>query len=713
MLKRIITALLAVALFTTVCPMALAADSTDSSTETVWSDEYVPNGDFEGTKDYSAKSNASLVSTTDTGHGSKVVSVNKGGYFYFTQYYPTPDDNTAVNRRLTLINAAKAGGKLKFEFDVKPASGDTLTQLRIMLRTGSSGEFGAKYLVPAECTIDDVAQSTIFSAAKSSAGTTNLSLTGGQWYHFCLVYDFKGIDTDTSSALYAAETDGFWTFIGVNGNSNGGVTLFDNISVKTADPVATDEEETPEEELPPFRDIPNPASGVTLATEAEIATLGDLPEGIGTIYKKTVTIGSGGQTTCELLYYPNALTREGAYDLKVFLFEPTTNPATDGTGLHRMLRYSRFSTSHSWKGDIAYVMYDQNARMGVWNTYDGTVNIDKSNAADAYTTDRIGFRWVLGNDGWKGGADHPYPDIIGETATLYFSISLTSGVKPDKATAVIETTKWSGENLFDEAGYLASAGAVKETVGSETVISAGTNYTLVQSALDLSWDPSALYRISFKARGDGTSTYTSNGRVQFRTNSATEFTGTIPAADLATGNWNEYSMICDMSTLEQTFKDGNTMLCDRGTTTWWLMLRRGSSSEGPVYYKDIVFEKAVPTATGETPVYTSAIFTFENNSLETLSIPQGTLILAEYNSDGSFNRAITKSFVKNAQTFTLKKQNTADSETYEGQVGGIIPDSTGAVRLDIPGYDSTKTYQLMIWDSVAGMNSLFGVTASK
>ena len=128
---------------------------------------------------------------------------------------------------------------------------------------------------------------------------------------------------------------------------------------------------------------------------------------------------------------------------------------------------------------------------------------------------------------------------------------------------------------------------------------------------------------------------------------------------------------------------------------------------------DIVFEKAVPTSTGETPVYTSAIFTFENNSLETFSIPQGTLILAEYNRDGSFNRVITKPFVKNEQTVTLKKENKADSATYEGHVGGILPDTTGSVRLDIPGYDSSKTYQLMIWDSLTGMNSLFGVTASK
>ncbi len=705
MLKRTLSTLLAVALLATVCPIVLAADSTDSSSEIVWSDEYIPNGDFEGTKDYSAKSNASLVSTTDTGHGSYAVSVNKGGYIYFTQYFPTPDDSTALNRRLTLINAVKAGGKLKFEFDVKPASGDTLTQLRIMLRTGSSGEFGAKYLVPAECTIENIAQSTIFSAAKSSSGTTNLSLAGGQWYHFCLVYDFNGIDKDTSSALYASETDGFWTFLGVNGNANGGVTLFDNISIKTADPVATDEEETPEEELPPFRDTPNPASGVTLATEAEIATLGELPEGIGTIYKKTVTIGSGNTTTCELLHYPNALTREGAYDLKVFLFEPTTNPATDGTGLHRMVRYSRFSTSDAWKGDIAYVMYDQNANMGVWNTYDGTVNIDKSNAEAAYSTERIGFRWVLGNDTWSSMTDK-YPNVVGQTATLYFSISLTSGVKPDKATATIETTKWSGENMFDEAGYLASANAVKETVGSETVISAGSNYTLVQSALDLTWDPSALYRITYKAKGDGTSTYSTNARVQFRTNSATEFTGNIPAADLATGSWHEYSMICDMSTLEQTFIDGSKTLCDRGTTDWWLMLRRGAASEGPVYYKDIVFEKAVPTQTGETPVYTSGIFTFENNSLETFSIPQGVLILAIYNQDGSLYKAVTKPFVKNETT-------SVDKNNEEQLIGGIIPDSTGAVRIDIPGYDSTKTYQLMIWDSIIGMNSLFGVTASK
>ena len=89
------------------------------------------------------------------------------------------------------------------------------------------------------------------------------------------------------------------------------------------------------------------------------------------------------------------------------------------------------------------------------------------------------------------------------------------------------------------------------------------------------------------------------------------------------------------------------------------------------------------------------------------------MILAEYNSDGTFNRAITKKFVKNEETVVLKKKNTADSETYEAQLGGILPDMTGAVRIDIPGYDATKTYQLMVWDSLSDMNSLFGVTASK
>jgi len=644
---------------------------------------------------------ASISETYDSGIGNTL----KGNDITLTT-------GTAGGRDNVLIVTSSAGTSWQgiVGFKVEDLEGNQFTQQS--LPANGVIEYSIEVFAPAEG--GNVGNMSFYLRTNNSFPPSGMqanfvalnSVTTGQWLKF------TGTKKVSELSWMGTSTDNLPVWLCLRPNFSAAGTMYvDNISFKITTPQATDEPST--EELPPFRDIPTPASGVTLATEAEIATLGELPEGIGTIYKRTVTIGSGNTTTCELLHYPNALTREGDYDLKVFLFEPTTNPATDGTGLHRMVRYSRFSTSNAWKGDIAYVMYDQSARMGVWNTFDGTIVLDKSNAAAAYTTDRIGFRWNLGSDGWQGGANHPYPDIIGQTATIYFSISLTSGVKPDKATATIETTKWSGENMFDEAKYLASASAVKETVGGETVISAGSNYTLVQSALDLTWDPSALYRISFKAKGDGTSTYTSNGRVQFRTNSATEFTAQIPAADLATGNWKEYSMICDMSTLEQTFKDGNTMLCDRGTTTWWLMVRRGSSSEGPVYYKDIVFEKAVPTATGETPVYTSGIFTFENNSLETLSIPQGTLILAEYNSDGSFNRAITKPFVKNVQTFTLKKQNTANSETYEGQVGGILPGTTGAVRLDIPGYDATKTYQLMVWDSVIGMNSLFGVTASK
>lgn len=612
---------------------------------------------------------------------------------------------TAGGRDNVLIvnSSAKTGAYGLVGFAVKDLEGNQFTQQAIPLN--AVVEYSIDIYVPENSNVGDAAlylrtQTTFPPSGMLSNLDALNNLKTGQWI------TYSGSKNASQFPWDGSATDDLPVWLCLRPNFSAAGTIYvDNISLKITTPPPSEEPETPAE-LPPFRDIPTPSSSVVPATDAEIAALGDLPEGIGKIYKATTTIGSGNTSTVDLLYYPNALTREGDYDLKVFLFEPETNPATDGTGLHRMLRYSRFSTSNAWKGDIAYVLYDQSAGMGTWNTYDGKIVLDKSNAAAAYTTDRIGFRWNLGSDGWKGGADHPYPKIIGQTATIYFSISLTSGVKPSQATATIETTKWSGENMFDEAKYLASGGAVKETVGSETVISAGTNYTNVQSALTLPWDPSALYRISFKAKGDGTSTYTSNGRVQFRTNSATEFTGYIPAADLATGDWHEYSMVCDMSTLEQTFLDGNKALCDRGTTEWWLMLRRGATAEGPVYYKDIFFEKAVPTADGETPVYTSAIFTYENNSLETFSIPQGVLILAEYNSDGTFNRAITKKFAKAEQTAKDKKD-------VDQQIGGILPDTKGAVRLDIPGYDSTKTYQLMIWDSVIGMNSLFGVTASK
>lgn len=645
---------------------------------------------------------ASINETYDSGIGSTL----KGKDITLTT-------GTAGGRDNVLIVTSSAGTSWQglVGFAVNDLDGNQFTQQS--LPANGVIEYSIEVFAPAEG--GNVGNMSFYLRTNNSFPPSGMqsnfvalnSVTTGKWLKF------TGTKKISECTWSGTSTDNLPVWLCLRPNFSAAGTMYvDNVSFKITTPPAPEEPETPAE-LPPFRDIPTPASSVVPATDAEIAALGDLPEGIGKIYKATTTIGSGNTSTVDLLYYPNALTREGDYDLKVFLFEPTTNPATDGTGLHRMLRYSRFSTSNAWKGDIAYVLYDQSAGMGTWNTYDGKIVLDKSNAAAAYTTDRIGFRWNIGSDGWKGGADHPYPDIIGQTATIYFSISLTSGVKPSQATATIETTKWSGENMFDEAKYLASTGAVKETVGEETVISAGTNYTNVQSALNLTWDPSALYRITFKAKGDGTSTYTSNGRVQFRTGSMQEFTAYIPAADLATGDWHEYSMVCDMSTLEQTFKDSNSMFGDRGTTTWWLMLRRGATTEGPVYYKDIVFEKAVPTADGETPVYTSAIFTYENNSLETFSIPQGVLILAEYNSDGTFNRAITKKFAKNEQTYTLKKQNKPDSETYEGQVGGILPDTTGAVRIDIPGYDATKTYQLMVWDSLSDMNSLFGVTASK
>lgn len=710
MLRRILSMLLAVALLAAVCPMAFAADA-DSSAP-VWSDEYIPNGDFEG-ENYFSLVSSSLTNTTESGYGSKVVSVNEGGYFYVTAYNPNPDSSNAWDRRANLVNAVKAGGRVKVEFDLKPASGDTLKTFRVMLRTGTT-EYGAKYLVPEESTIDGVARPDVFNSTKKNNGTTSISLEGGSWHHFVLIYDFKGIDKDTSNGIYKTETEsGAWTFFGVNDTANGNATLFDNISLKTADP-----EEAPVVDAPPFKDSPVLHPNTSLATAAEIEALGVLPEGIGTIYKTTMTVSNANVGTVDLMYYPNALVREDDYDFKVFLFEPKTNPETDGTGLHRMLRYSRFTANGGYVagGDISYVLYNQNSRLGEWQTYEGTISISKSDArfAPLFDAQRIGFKWNIGNDGWKGGADYPYPNIVGQTATIYYSISLTAGIVPDAIEAKIETTKWSGENLFDEAGYLASPGAVKETVNGETVISAGpTNFTNVKDYLDAPWDSTKLYRISFKAKGDGTSNYTKNAAVHFRTSSLTEFSKIIPAADLKTGEWNEYSFICDMSTLEETCLDSNGLFLDRNGYNWWLLLRRGNSAEGPVYYKDVCMEAAVPTKAGETPVYTSAIFTYKNNSTETVSIPSGTLILAEYNSDGSFNRAITKPFAKNEQTVTIKKQNTADSATYEGKIGGILSGSTGTARIDIPGYDSSKTYQLMIWDSLTGMNSLFGITASK
>lgn len=666
MLKRIFTSLLALCMVLTTCVTVSAEDVTVVNI----------NENYDSSiGDTLAGTNISLSTGTAGGRdGVLVVTSSAGTGAYGLVGFAVKDtEGTHLTQQ-----ALPAKGVINYSIDVYvPAEGGNVGDANFYLRTRNA--FPPDGMMTALNSLDN--------------------LTTGKW----ITYSGTRNIADASWAGTTTDNLPVWVCFRPNFSAAGTVYL-DNISFTITAPDTT--EEPSDEELPPFRDTPNPASGVTLATAEEIATLGELPEGIGTIYKQTVTIGSGNTTTCELLHYPNALTREGEYDLKVFLFEPTTNPATDGTGLHRMVRYSRFSTSNAWKGDIGYVLYDQNARMGQWNTFDGTITLSKTNnAAAAYSSERIGFRWNIGNDGWSSMTDK-YPDAIGKTATLYFSISLTSGVKPDKASAVIETTKWSGVNLFDEAGYMASSDAVTATVGGETVISAGTNFTNLQKFMNVPWDSSALYRISYKAKGDGTSTYESNARVQFRTDSLTEFVGTIPAKDLATGTWHEYSMICDMSTLEQTCLDGNKALCNRATKGWWLLVRRGSSSEGPVYYKDIVIEKAVPTGAGETPVYTSGIFTYENNSLETVSIPQGTLILAIYNADGSLYKAVTKSFVKNETT-------AVDKNSVEQKIGGIVPDSTGAARIDIEGYDSTKTYELMIWDSVTGMNSLFGITASK
>lgn len=196
-----------------------------------WSYNYIYEEGFESrifSTPYTQNNYAKYEKTTDSGHGSYVVSVKSGGYFWFERYdfY----GNEHIVKRDNLINAIKNGDRLRLEFEVKPKN--TLTNARIMVRVGN-GDIGSKYIIPELSTINGVAQPEIFYTTKNNTGTTTLNLEGGKWYKFSVLFDFTDIENDLTNPIYKDPIyNGMWIFLGAT-DSKGANTLFDNVVVRT------------------------------------------------------------------------------------------------------------------------------------------------------------------------------------------------------------------------------------------------------------------------------------------------------------------------------------------------------------------------------------------------------------------------------------------------------------------------------------------------
>ena len=162
-------------------------------------------------------------------------------------------------------------------FAVKDSEGNQFTQQS--LPSNGVMAYSIDIFVPAEGgNVGDADFYLRTQATFPPAGMqTNLNplnnITTGKWI------TYSGTKNVSACTWQGTSSDNLpvWMCLRPNFTAAGEIYV-DNLSFTITVPAATDEPST--EELPPFRDIPTPASGVTLATEAEIATLGELPEGI-------------------------------------------------------------------------------------------------------------------------------------------------------------------------------------------------------------------------------------------------------------------------------------------------------------------------------------------------------------------------------------------------------------------------------------------------
>ena len=211
-----------------------------------------------------------------------------------------------------------------------------------------------------------------------------------------------------------------------------------------------------------------------------------------------------------------------------------------------------------------------------------------------------------------------------------------------------------------------------------------------------------LVRVSFDAKGDGTTAYVSDAKQSMRVGNGIYLDIYVPAADLNDGQYHSYSAITDLGGLDR-YDEYNV---DRVTNDHILYFRK---SEGNVNFKNVKFEIFNPDSDVKEDVVSRLKIT---NTADARFSPEGVLIFGEF--DGS--QLTEAGYRKISYTDVKKDENT----TY---YNGLGKDETkyvyctgydcGKNGTKTKKYDNSKIYRAFYWDAFDTMLPQVGMNEMK
>lgn len=204
-----------------------------------------------------------------------------------------------------------------------------------------------------------------------------------------------------------------------------------------------------------------------------------------------------------------------------------------------------------------------------------------------------------------------------------------------------------------------------------------------------------LIRISFDAKGDGTTVYENDAKQSMRVGNGIYLDMYVPAADLNDGQYHSYSFITDLGGLDRY----DTYNTDRITSSHTLYLRK---SEGNVGFKNIKFEYFDPESESKDIVVSRLKIT---NAVDSRFSPNGVLVFGEFEGSqltdvGYKNISYTDTYVDDSLTYYNALGNGETKYVYfTGYEYGI----KALNGMDVIPYDNSKTYRAFYWNDFESM----------
>lgn len=609
--------------------------------------------------------------TGDTAYGN-AAKVTSGKYFYESKFLP--DMNNTC-----LAEFIKRGAKIRFDFEIKPTT--TLTDIRVQLRSGDTkySDIGTSYAVTGKCFVDD----TVLGAITTGGKYSGLSLAENEWHKFSVYFDFSAahITLDTSKYL--------WAFI--LPTCANGVAYIDNIKLYATDI-------SPE----PFTKPVTLAEGVTAATSGEITALGTLPENIGMIYKYTAT-PTEASANFDLVTIDKEVWGLGNYIAQIDFYEPNRTDGITAAVTRGFRTYTTVSGAKSIDligypgGGLTYTRNEWHSVSKEFTVAEDSLAENLSYRPILSTKYGLKFKWNT-LDNLQG---FETLGINGTSHTIFFSIKVYRNCADNVLTNTITTKKFSSANIFDFSAYLgtlAETGAVVADNGWAKVSSAsnitdrskdgGTIQPYFTKTFGELFTEGAIVKVTFKAKGDGVTTYDADAGLQLRTGSSKEFPIVIPKEDLNDGQEHTYTIYADMNDYEETYlKVGTETVVNRTTAQWWLrMVMADSGTQTPnanIWFGD--FDVRSAENSESTPDITVGTFSFVNNSREVVGLGEGSrIIIASYDNN------------------TLVDVKIKDFEKE------VAPQKSKIINVFINGYNPSYTYKVFALES---MDTLVPYTA--